>query len=129
MKSTYIYIGLVVLIVVGLVIVRNNSERQGATAQVTKYDDFAQCLGDAGAKFYGAFWCPHCAEQKALFEKSAKLPYIECSTPDSKGQMPICATEKIEGYPTWKFADGEVINKVMQLSELAEKTSCPLPTV
>ena len=128
MKSTHIYIGLVVLVIGGLVFARHYSDGGGAT-RVTKYDEFATCLGTAGAKFYGAFWCPHCADQKALFDKSTKLPYVECSTPDSKGQTKICIDEKIEGYPTWKFADGEVIDRILQLSELSEKTSCPLPGV
>jgi glutaredoxin len=126
MKTTYIYIGLIVLVVGGLIAVRNVSDG-GASTRVTKFDGFAQCLTDAGVKFYGAYWCPHCADQKALFEKSAKLPYIECSTPDGKGQLQVCIDEKIQGYPTWKFADGSVVDKVMQLEELAEKTSCTLP--
>ena len=72
-----------------------------------KLDGFAQCLKDKGATFFGAFWCPHCQNQKKLFGRSvAKLPYIECSTPDGKGQLPICIDQKIEGYPTWEFADG-----------------------
>jgi len=33
------------------------------------YDEFAQCLTDKGVKMYGAYWCPHCQAQKALFEK------------------------------------------------------------
>jgi hypothetical protein len=126
MKTTYIYIGLVALVVVGLVFARNASD--GGASRITKYDDFAQCISDAGALFYGAFWCPHCGEQKALFERSTKLPYIECSTPDGKGQTQQCIDEGITGYPTWKFADGEVVAQVMQLSELAEKTNCALPT-
>jgi thiol-disulfide isomerase/thioredoxin len=45
------------------------------------YDEFAQCITNSGAKFYGAYWCPHCQKQKAEFGKSAKLlPYIECDT-------------------------------------------------
>lgn len=45
------------------------------------YDEFAQCITDSGAKFYGAYWCPHCQAQKAEFGKSAsKLPYVECDT-------------------------------------------------
>ena len=34
-----------------------------------QYDNLAQCLTDKGAKFYGAFWCSHCQEQKAEFGK------------------------------------------------------------
>jgi thiol-disulfide isomerase/thioredoxin len=45
-----------------------------------KYDAFAQCISDSGAKFYGAYWCPHCQAQKLLFGKSVeKLPYVECA--------------------------------------------------
>ncbi|MDR4459233.1 MAG: hypothetical protein MRJ67_01745 [Nitrospirales bacterium] len=38
-------------------------------------------LNETGAKFYGAYWCPRCQEQKAEFLSSAKrLPYVECSS-------------------------------------------------
>lgn len=96
------------------------------------YDGFAQCIADSGATFYGAFWCPHCQAQKAAFGKSAKLlPYKECSTPDGQGRMQVCIDEKVESYPTWKFADGSVLTGEQSLDILAEKTSCdvnaPLP--
>ena len=92
------------------------------------YDQFAQCLSEKGAKFYGAFWCPHCQEQKRLFGRSvSKLPYIECSMPDAKTQTQVCIDQKITGYPTWIFADGSRTEKVLELSELADKTSCELP--
>jgi hypothetical protein len=32
-----------------------------------KYVEFAQCLSDKGAVFYGAFWCTHCKSQKQMF--------------------------------------------------------------
>ena len=90
-----------------------------------KYDTLAQCVADSGAKFYGAFWCPHCQAQKAMFGKSAKLlPYIECSEPDGSGQLQVCIDEKIEGYPTWVFADGTRESGEHTLEELAAKTSC-----
>ncbi len=127
MKTTYIYVALVVLIFAGLVFVRENSD--GPTShRTTKYDDFAQCLGDAGAQFYGAFWCPHCQEQKALFENSLKIPYVECSTPDKNAQLPVCIEKQITGYPTWIFGDGTRGDQVQSLEALAEKTSCALPT-
>ncbi|OIO19646.1 MAG: hypothetical protein COY69_01335 [Candidatus Magasanikbacteria bacterium CG_4_10_14_0_8_um_filter_32_14] len=96
--------------------------------QPGKLDDFAKCLQKQGATFYGAFWCPHCKEQKAEFGKSAKyLPYVECSTADSNGQLPVCTNQKIEGYPTWIFADGSRQSGKIELQELADKTSCELP--
>lgn len=91
-------------------------------------DSFAQCLTDSGAHFYGAFWCPHCQRQKALFGKSKDLlPYIECSTPDGNGKTQVCIDAGITGYPTWEFANGERMSGEIPLATLAEKTSCALP--
>ena len=92
------------------------------------YDDLAQCLNDKGAVFYGAFWCPHCQNQKAMFGSSARLlNYVECSTPDGKGQRDVCAEKKITSYPTWEFADGSRVSGEVELQELANKTECVLP--
>lgn len=91
-------------------------------------DGFAQCLKDKGAIFYGAFWCPHCQKQKALFGKSVKLlSYVECSTPDGSGQTQECENKKIESYPTWEFTGGERLSGEIPLKALAEKTGCVLP--
>lgn len=91
-------------------------------------DGFAQCLKDKGATFYGAFWCPHCQNQKKMFGRSAKLlPYVECSTPDGQGQLSICTDKGVKSYPTWIFADGTILNGEVELSALAEKTMCELP--
>jgi hypothetical protein len=94
-----------------------------------QYDTFASCIRESGAKFYGAFWCPHCQDQKKLFGKSAKeLPYIECSTPNGQGQTAECAAAGIEGYPTWDFAsNGTTTRKsgLLGFAELSELTSCP----
>ena len=93
-----------------------------------KLDSFAVCLKDSGAIFYGTFWCPHCQNQKAMFGKSQTLlPYVECSTPDAKSQLAVCAEKKIEGYPTWEFADGSRLTGEVALETLAEKTACALP--
>lgn len=91
-------------------------------------DAFAQCLGDKGATFYGAFWCPHCQNQKMMFGRSQKrLPYVECSTPDGKNQLQVCIDKEITGYPTWEFEDGSRLSGEVPLSTLAEKTGCELP--
>lgn len=63
-----------------------------------------------------------------MFSTSQKLlPYIECSTPDGKGQLAICQEKKIIGYPTWEFADVSKESGEVSLEKLAEKTRCPLP--
>jgi len=126
MKSTYIYGALVIAILVGLVFLRNYSGKS-EVATPTIYDTFAQCISDAGAKFYGAYWCPHCQAQKKLFENSKKLPYVECSTPNGQGQTQVCIDAKITGYPTWEFADGTRADGQQTFAQLSEKTSCELP--
>ena len=93
-----------------------------------KYDDFATCLKDKGAVFYGAFWCPHCQAQKKLFGKSTKnLNYIECSTPDGNSQTKECTEQGIQTYPTWKFNGEATQSGQIPLGTLAEKTGCSLP--
>jgi thiol-disulfide isomerase/thioredoxin len=94
-----------------------------------KYDSFAQCIKTSGALFYGAFWCPHCQNEKKLFGDSVKfLPYVECSTPDASGQLQVCKDASIQSYPTWVFKDGSRLTGEIPLSQLAEKTDCALPT-
>ncbi len=120
--------GKIVLAVIGVVVVLFIAFGIWNRAQPGAYDAFAQCLADEGATFYGAFWCPHCQEQKELLGNSAKLlPYQECSTPDGRGQIALCNEAGIESYPTWHFADGSVQPGVVPLATLAEKTKCALP--
>jgi len=96
-----------------------------------KYDGFARCLKDRGVKMYGAWWCPHCQEQKEKFgEASFKLaPYVECGVVgDLKGQNPVCKEEGIQHFPTWQFPPtGERVERVFSLEELSDRTGCPLP--
>ena len=126
-SSTHILIGIGVL-AIGLIATGKYLEQKKSEVATGTYTQFATCLADKGAKFYGAFWCPHCQEQKRLFGRSvSKLPYIECSMPDAKTQTQVCIDQKITGYPTWIFADGSRTEKVLELSELADKTSCELP--
>ncbi len=101
---------------------------QGYTSTLPgKYDGLAACLADKGVMFYGAFWCPHCKDQKKLFGNSAKLlPYTECSTPDGQGQLQVCKDKNIQGYPTWIFADGTVKNEILTPESLATAVGCPL---
>ncbi|MFA6536570.1 MAG: thioredoxin domain-containing protein [Candidatus Paceibacterota bacterium] len=121
-KATIISMIIGVLVVIGIiwsVTSYNNTPGQ--------YDPLAVCLKDKGAIFYGAFWCPHCQNQKKAFGKSARLlPYVECSKPDGRTQYQTCTDAKIESYPTWIFADGERIIGEITPEKLAEKTSCPL---
>ena len=60
-------------------------------------DTFAKCLTEKGLTFYGAEWCSHCKEEKALFGDSFKyIKYVEC--PEN---TQLCLDKNIQGYPTW----------------------------
>jgi hypothetical protein len=121
-KNVIISIIVLVLVVLGMIWLIRTPNKPG------ELDGFAQCIADSGAKYYGAFWCPNCKNQEALFGRSAKLiPRIECSTPDGKRQVAECSEAKIEGYPTWDFVDGTRVTGTQSLETLSEKTSCPLP--
>ncbi len=121
--KTIVILGLLLVAIVMLV--AWSAVRQSAPSPL---DGFAQCLKDKGATFYGAFWCPHCADQKKLFGTAKRLlPYVECSTPDGNHQTPACIEKKITGYPTWEFADGTRESGFLDLARLAEKTGCALP--
>lgn len=121
-KTIYIWSAVGLAIVIGIFFLVSANSKPG------KLDEFAQCLKDKGAVFYGAFWCPHCQNQKAMFGKSAKLlSYTECSTPDGKGQLAVCKEKNVTGYPTWEFADGSRESGEVSLQKLSEKTGCQLP--
>ena len=117
-----VWIIVLILAVVGVVWLIKTPGKPG------RLDTFATCIKDSGAIFYGAFWCPHCQNQKAMFGSSAKyLPYNECSTPDGKGQLAICTDAGVTGYPTWVFADGTRKSGEVSLEDLSATTNCPLP--
>lgn len=121
-KNWIIIAVVIVIIIIGGFLWWQQSSKPG------KLDDFAKCLKDKGAVFYGAFWCPHCQDQKELFKNSEKyIPYVECSTPDSNSQLKVCSDQKIQVYPTWKFSDGTTKEGELTLQELSDKTGCQLP--
>ncbi len=124
MKKEVVIIGSITLVVLGGIIAYSYRENNTPGP----LDGFATCLKDKGVKFFGAFWCPHCQREKALFGRSARLlPYIECSTPDAKGQLQICKDNHIEGYPTWEFPGGGRLTGEIPLQTLAASSSCQLP--
>ena len=80
----------------------------------------AQHLTVTNAKMYGAYWCPHCLDQKKRFGEAKKLiPYIEC---DAKGENPqpaLCQEKGIKGFPTWEI-NGKMLSGERSLDELAD---------
>ncbi|MEO0534769.1 MAG: vitamin K epoxide reductase family protein [Cyanobacteria bacterium P01_A01_bin.123] len=80
----------------------------------------AQHLTDIGAKKYGAWWCPHCEAQQALFGQEAYkfLTYVECDAEGVDPQPGTCEAAGVSGYPTWEI-NGELYSGVQTLQNLA----------
>ena len=93
-------------------------------------DEFAKCLTEKGVKFYGAYWCGHCANQKQMFGDSMKfVNYIECEKKPGSSRGDIvdaCKEAKIEAYPTWDFSGDKRELGEMPLESLGELSGCPL---
>lgn len=91
-------------------------------------DAFAECLKGKGAKMYGAWWCPHCADQKEMFGYAfERVNYVECSPPGQRTENETCKQAGVKNFPTWQFADGSRTEGAQPLSLLSQKTGCRLP--
>ncbi len=98
-----------------------------AISESGKYDGFAKCLTENGVKMYGAFWCPHCNNQKQMFRDSWEyVTYIECSLPNGAGQTQFCNLADIKAYPTWEFKDGSRVEGELTFEQLSGYSGCQL---
>jgi len=62
----------------------------------------ARHLRERGAVMYGAHWCPHCTDQKALFGDAAKdVPYVECAKDGVNARPDLCEKAGVKSFPTW----------------------------
>jgi hypothetical protein len=99
---------------------------QGLPPPAHLYDALAKCIAQSSTTFYGASWCPHCAEQKTKFGTGAQyLPYVECAAPDG-GRTQACIDHNITQYPTWVLSNGSRLVGVQTPQTLAIKTGCAL---
>lgn len=103
----------------------SQSTQQGPAITTTSGEAeiaLAQHLTNIGAKNYGAWWCPHCYEQKQLFGKEAfgLINYVECASPDDPRQQTAeCQSVGVASYPTWEI-NGEIYPGQRTLEELAD---------
>jgi len=82
----------------------------------------ADHLASQGAKMYGAYWCPHCHDQKVLFGQEAfnKITYVECAPDGANSQAQLCGSvAEIQGYPTWEI-NGQFYGGRQTLEQLAQ---------
>jgi hypothetical protein len=117
-------IGIALLIVAGFA----GAYYLGLRKRTLRLNAFAQCLAGKQAKMYGAYWCPHCAEQKEMLGASFQyVPYVECGILGSREESEACIQVGVKHFPTWQFANGELREGTLSLQTLSEKTGCGLP--
>jgi uncharacterized membrane protein len=117
-RATWGWVAVAMLAAIGFLLLG-----YGASAPQVAANDYAtglaKHLSASGAKFYGAYWCPHCADQKAMFgQAAALLPYIECDPRSPVGRPQVCAAAGVRAYPTWEIK-GQRYEGVLSLDELA----------
>jgi flagellar basal body-associated protein FliL len=98
-------------------------------SKASTLDSFAKCLNAKGVRMYGAWWCPHCANQKEAFGYAFQyVNYTECGEegkPHSVNDQ--CKQAGIKNFPTWQFADGSRTEGELPLADLSQKSGCRLP--
>ena len=104
--------GLVTLVLAGCGAASSSSDENLA---------LAECLTSKGAIMYGTDRCPHCQNQKKLFGFAAfeKVNFVDCDK-----EKNVCTLAGVTGYPTWKFADGTVLQGTQTLEMLASAGAC-----
>jgi glutaredoxin len=91
-----------------------------------RYDELGQCMASKQVKMYGAYWCPHCAEQKEILGKSYHFVYQECGVPGSHAESAECIALGVKEFPTWRFPNGTMAPGVFSVDELSGRTGCSL---
>lgn len=87
----------------------------------------AQHLSQTDSTMYGAYWCPHCADQKAIFNEAvAQVPYVECAADGENAEPQLCEEKGIRGYPTWEIG-GQLYPGTKSLDELATMSGFAAP--
>lgn len=82
----------------------------------------ARHLKSVGARMFGAYWCPHCHDQKQLFGEPAfaEIPYVECAPDGANSQTQVCQdTSEVKGYPTWEIK-GQFYSGTQTLEQLSD---------
>jgi glutaredoxin len=92
-----------------------------------RYDAMAKCMASKEVKMYGAYWCPHCTDQKEILGEAYRFVYVECGVPGSHAEAEQCTEQGVKVFPTWRFQDGALKPGVFSAEELSDKTGCGLP--
>jgi uncharacterized membrane protein/glutaredoxin len=96
----------------------------GGPADATPYQiGLARHLAAVHAVMYGAYWCPHCREQKELFASAASLlPYVECDSGGPRARPDLCRDAQVRRFPTWVIGS-QRFEGVQTLEDLAKASN------
>jgi uncharacterized membrane protein len=95
--------------------------------------ELAKHLKKIGAKMYGAYWCPHCHDEKEAFGKEATaiINYVECAPEGVNSQSDLCVQvlekakkqsgQDVVGFPTWEIKGNYYIG-TQTLTDLANNS-------
>lgn len=123
-KSLIILAIIILLIAAGIswILYKDYLRKAEVITAKTDIENLAKCLTAKGVVMYGAYWCPHCQAQKKMFGDGFKyINYVECTKDIKK-----CQANKIDGYPTWIFKNGERLKGETSFSDLASKSTCKI---
>jgi hypothetical protein len=85
----------------------------------------AKCLTENSAKFYGAYWCPHCQEQKKILGSAlSQIKYIECDPKGEDANPDACQKANIQGYPTWQMPGKTDLQGAQSFQALSQWSGC-----
>jgi glutaredoxin len=112
---------------VGIVLLVSGAYGLGWYHRNHRYDAFAQCMAAKQVKMYGAYWCPHCADQKEMLGRSYRFVYEECGVPGSHEEQKKCSDLGVKLFPTWRFSDGALAPGVFSVQDLSLRSGCSLP--
>jgi glutaredoxin len=103
----------------GEVVLDGESETVSGASELALTDHLIK----TGTKFYGAYWCSHCAKQKSMFgaEAAAKLPYVECAKDGINSQRQLCRDKQVRMFPTW-IINGKLVPGTRELKDIATLT-------
>jgi len=93
---------------------------EDSTFDAASIENLAKFLKEKGMVMYGAYWCPHCQDQKKEFGDAFQyVDYVECDAKGPEANPDECVAQGIEGYPTWIY-QGTKYSGIKSLSELAK---------
>lgn len=124
-KYILVVMGVLILVFVAWGVSKVAQEKKPAADAVA----LAQCLATKKVTMYGAYWCSHCQNQKALFGDAFKyVPYVECTENEK-----LCTSKGIQGFPTWLVPDASGTDIKLEgeqsFEALASASGCSLTNV